>query len=91
MSDGSDETWNALVAVAARLSQLSDFTVEVWAFQRRRPLRVTEGLDAGDKWVYGFEQPVRWRRPFSTSWHAIRTVEAAAEPIETFLRERPDR
>ena len=91
MSNGVDDTWNALVETAARLSQLSDDTVQVWASRRRRPLRVTEGLDAGDKWVYGLEQPVRWRRPFSTSWHAIQTVEAAAEPIEVFLRERPDR
>lgn len=91
MNDGVDETWDELVSIAARLSQLSDDTVQVWAYRRRRLLRVTEGLDAGDKWVYGLEQPVRWRRPLSTSWHATQTVEAAAEAIESFLRERPDR
>jgi hypothetical protein len=52
---------------------------------------VTEGLDAGDNWVYGLEQPVRWRRPFSLAWHEIQTIEEAAAEIERFLRDRPDR
>ncbi len=47
-----DLTWDALVTVAERLSRLSEDTVKMWAY-RRGLFRVTEGLDAGDKWVYG--------------------------------------
>ena len=86
----SDETWTELVAVASRLTKLSTDTVSVWPFRKRRLLRVTEGLDAGDHWVYGLAEPVRWRRPFSARWHEIQSVEAAAAKLEAFLRQRPD-
>lgn len=86
----SDETWRRLVAVASALTELSNDTVSVWAFRKRRLLRVTEGLDAGDRWVYGLAEPVRWRRTFSSRWHGIQSVQEAASKLEDFLRERPD-
>lgn len=86
----TDQQWEELNATAERLTALSTDTVSVWAFRRRRPLRVTEGLDAGDNWVYGLAEPVRWRRPFASEWHQIQSIEEAATKLETFLRERPD-
>lgn len=87
---GTDEVWERLTTEAERLTALSTDTVSVWAYRRRRPLRVIEGLDAGDNWVYGLTEPVRRRRPFSSNWHEIQSIEAAASTLETFLRERPD-
>jgi len=84
-----DLTWDALVAVAERLSERSEDTVQVWAY-RRGFLRVTEGLDAGNKWVYGLAQPVRWRWRFSSHWHEVQPVQGAASKVGAFMRSRPD-
>jgi hypothetical protein len=86
----TDRVWERLNTEAERLTALSTDTVSVWAFRRRRWLRVTEGLDAGDNWVYGLAEPVRWRRPFSSTWQHLQSVEEAASELEAFLRERPD-
>jgi hypothetical protein len=91
MEPAEDSIWHELESAAARLNALSDDTVEVWAFRRRSRKKVTEGLDAGDKWVYGLAQTVRWRPPSSALWHEVQSVAQAAAPIEKFLRERPDR
>ncbi len=52
--------------------------------------RVTEGLDAGDKWVYGLAEPVRWRWRFSNNWHEVQGVQDAASKVGAFMRNRPD-
>ena len=85
-----DEAWERLGAEAERLTAMSTDTVRVWPYRRRRPLRITEGLDAGDSWVYGLAEPVRWRRPLSSKWHEAQSIEEAASKLEVFLRERPD-
>lgn len=89
MADG-DDVWAQLQAAADALTQLSTDTVRVWPYRRRRLLCITEGLDAGDKWVYGLTQPVRWRRPLSDRWHELQPVEAAVSRLQDFLLERPD-
>ncbi len=87
---GGDDVWARLHLEAERLTALSNDTVTVWAYRRRRPSRVTEGLDAGDNWVYGLAEPVRWRRPFASRWHDIQSIDAAVSKLERFLMERPD-
>ena len=84
-----DPTWEALTAEAERLTALSTDTVQVWAM-RRGVVHVREGLDAGDNWVHGLEEPVRWRWRWSRRWHDLQPVGSAASTIETFMRERPD-
>lgn len=84
-----DETWRRLTAEAERLTAMSSDTVSVWAFRRRR-LRVFEGLEAGDDWVHGLEEPVRWRWFLSSTWQEVQSVEAATLNLESFMRERPD-
>ena len=84
-----DDVWEMLQAEAERLTALSTDTVTVWAFRKGR-LRVVEGLDAGDNWVYGLEEAVRWRSRRSSTWNYFQSVESASRKLESFLRERPD-
>ncbi len=89
MEPADDPVWADLTATAARLSALSTDTVEVWAY-RRGVLRVTEGLEAGDRWVSGLRYPVRRRWRFGTRWSDAGSIDAAAGEIAELLRRRPD-
>lgn len=84
-----DDVWERLQTEAERLTAMSTDTVSVWAF-RRGCMRVVEGPDAGDRWVYGLAEAVRWRWRWSSTWNDVQPAEAASSKLESFLRERPD-
>lgn len=86
----NERGWQGLEAEAERLTALATDELVVSAYRRRGVVRITEGLSVGDRWV-DVEEPVRWRRPCSATWHETQSVESAARRLQDFLRDRPDR
>jgi hypothetical protein len=87
-----DDTWNALVAEASRLTDqhCQGADVEVLPARRREQRTVQDGLWAGNEWVDVF-QAVRERPASGGNWTDVQPVVDAAAAIVRFLRERPDR